>query len=225
MRGKHVTKPIERVLEEARELAGDGVRELILVAQDMTYYGVDLYGRPRLAELLRELDQIEELDWIRILYNYPSYFTDELYEVLASARRIIPYLDMPLQHINDRLLKMMNRRHTLAETEAIIDRLRITIPGLVLRTTLIVGFPGETEAEFAELLDFVGQTRFERLGVFAYSFEPDTPAAKLPDHLPEDLKQARRERVMAVQQLIAESFNRTLVDRTLDVLIDARAGA
>lgn len=223
MRGKHVTKPIERVLEEARELAGDGVRELILVAQDMTYYGVDLYGRPRLAELLRELDQIEELDWIRILYNYPSYFTDELYEVLASARRIIPYLDMPLQHINDRLLKMMNRRHTRAETEAIIDRLRITIPGLVLRTTLIVGFPGETEAEFAELLDFVGQTRFERLGVFAYSFEPDTPAAKLPDHLPEDLKQDRRDRVMAVQQLIAESFNRTLVDRTLDVLIDARA--
>ena len=223
MRGKHVTKPIERVVEEARELAGDGVRELILVAQDMTYYGVDLYGRPRLAELLRELDQIEELDWIRILYNYPSYFTDELYEVLASARRIIPYLDMPLQHINDRLLKMMNRRHTRAETEAIIDRLRITIPGLVLRTTLIVGFPGETEAEFAELLDFVGQTRFERLGVFGYSFEPDTPAAKLPDHLPEDLKQDRRERLMAVQQPIAESFNRTLVDRTLDVLIDARA--
>ena len=131
----------------------------------MTYYGVDLYGRPRLAELLRELDQIEELDWIRILYNYPSYFTDELYEVLASARRIIPYLDMPLQHINDRLLKMMNRRHTRAETEAIIDRLRITIPGLVLRTTLIVGFPGETEAEFAELLDFVGQTRLSAGGL------------------------------------------------------------
>ena len=130
---------------------------------------------------------------------------------------------MPLQHINDRLLKMMNRRHTRAETEAIIDRLRATMPGLVLRTTLIVGFPGETEAEFAELLDFVAQTRFERLGVFAYSFEPDTPAAKLPDHLPEDVKQERRERVMAVQQPIAESFNRTLVDRTLDVLIDARA--
>ena len=155
MRGKHVTKPIERVVEEARELAGDGVRELILVAQDMTYYGVDLYGRPRLADLLRELDQIEELDWIRILYNYPSFFTDELYEVLGGSRRIIPYLDMPLQHINDRLLKVMNRRHTRAETEAIIARLRATIPGLVLRTTFIVGFPGETEAEFAELLDFV----------------------------------------------------------------------
>src|SRR3954463_2068932 len=117
MRGKHVTKPIERVVDEARELAGDGVRELILVAQDMTYYGVDLYGRPRLAELLRELDRIEELDWIRVLYNYPNYFTDELYEALGSAKKVVPYLDMPLQHINDRMLKAMNRRHTRAETE------------------------------------------------------------------------------------------------------------
>jgi ribosomal protein S12 methylthiotransferase len=223
MRGKHVTKPIERVVEEARELANDGVRELILVAQDMTYYGLDLYGRPRLAELLRELDQIEELDWIRILYNYPSYFTDELYDVLGHSRRIIPYLDMPLQHINDRLLKVMNRRHTRAETEAIIAQLRATIPGLVLRTTLIVGFPGETEAEFEELVEFVAETKFERLGAFAYSFEPDTPAARLPDQLPEEIKQARRERVMAVQQPIAESFNRTLVGRTLDVLVDAPA--
>jgi ribosomal protein S12 methylthiotransferase len=223
MRGKHVTKPIERVVEEARELASDGVRELNLVAQDMTYYGVDLYGRPRLAELLRELDQIEELDWIRVLYNYPHYFTDELYEVLGTARRIIPYLDMPIQHINDRLLKMMNRRHTRAETEAIIGRLRRSIPGLVLRTTLIVGFPGETEAEFAELLEFIGQTRLERLGVFAYSLEPDTPAAKLSDHLPEEVKEDRRQRVMAAQQPIAEAFNQTLVGRTLDVLLDADA--
>jgi ribosomal protein S12 methylthiotransferase len=223
MRGKHVTKPIERVIEEARELAGDGVRELILVAQDMTYYGVDLYGRPRLADLLRELDQIEELDWIRILYNYPNHITEELYEVLGSARRIIPYLDMPLQHINDRMLRMMNRRHTRAETEAIVARLRATMPGLVLRTTMIVGFPGETDAEFEELLEYVQATRFERLGVFVYSLEPDTPAARLPGHLPEDVKGARRERVMAVQQPIAEAFNRTLVGRTLDVLIDAPA--
>jgi ribosomal protein S12 methylthiotransferase len=223
MRGKHVTKPIELVVAEARELAADGVRELILVAQDMTYYGVDLYGRPRLSELLRELDQLDQLDWIRILYNYPSYFTDELYEVLAGARRIIPYLDMPLQHINDRLLKVMNRRHTRAETEAIIARLRSTIPGLVLRTTFIVGFPGETEAEFQELLDFVGETRFERLGVFSYSFEPDTPAARLADQLPDTLKEERRGRVMAAQQPIAEEFNRSLVGRTLDVLIDGPA--
>src|SRR5436190_2009529 len=166
MRGKHVTKPIERVLDEARELAEDGVRELNLVAQDMTYYGVDLYGRPRLAELLRALDEVEGIDWIRILYNYPNYFTDELYGVLGSASKIIPYLDMPIQHINDRMLKVMNRRHTRAETEAIVGRLRETVPGLVLRTTFIVGFPGETEAEFEELLDYVKATRFERLGVF-----------------------------------------------------------
>jgi ribosomal protein S12 methylthiotransferase len=222
MRGKHVTKPIERVVEEARELARDGVRELILVAQDMTYYGVDLYGRPRLAELLRELDQIEELDWIRILYNYPNYFTEELYEVLGSSKRIVPYLDMPLQHINDRMLKVMNRRHTRAETVAIIDRLRATIPGLVLRTTFIVGFPGETEAEFEEMAEFVAATRFERLGVFTYSLEPDTPAAKLPDQLSDEVKEARRARIMEIQQPIAEEFNRGLVGRTLDVLIDGR---
>jgi ribosomal protein S12 methylthiotransferase len=221
MRGKHITKPIEMVIAEAQELAADGVRELVLVAQDMTYYGLDLYGRPRLAELLRELDEIEGLDWIRILYCYPQFFTDELYEVLGHARKIIPYLDMPLQHINDRLLKAMNRRHTRQETEAIIARLRATIPGLVLRTTFIVGFPGETEAEFVELVDFVGATRFERLGVFTYSHEPDTPAAKLPDRVPAEVALERRDRLMAVQQPIAFAFNRQLVGRTMDVLIDA----
>ncbi len=223
MRGKHVTKPIELVVAEAEELAGDGVRELILVAQDMTYYGLDLYGRPRLAELLRELVQVEGIDWIRVLYCYPQFFTEELYEVLGQTGKIIPYLDMPLQHINDRLLKLMNRRHTREESEAIIARLRATIPGLVLRTTLIVGFPGETEAEFAELLEFVSATRFERLGAFPYSFEPDTPAARLPDHLPEAIKLERRDRLMAVQQPIAFAFNRTLVGQTRDVLIDAPA--
>src|SRR3954468_3185089 len=168
MRGPHVTKPIEKVVAEERELAADGVRELNLVARDMTYYGVDLYGRPRLAELLRELDAVEGIDWVRVLYNYPNYFTDELYEVLGSAKKVTPYLDMPLQHINDRMLKVMNRRHTRSETESIITRLRQSIPGLVLRTTFIVGFPGETEAEFEELLAFVQDTRFERLGVFPY---------------------------------------------------------
>ncbi len=220
MRGKHVTKPIEEVVREARQLAEDGVRELNLVAQDMTYYGLDLYGEPRLAALLRELDQIEELDWIRVLYNYPNYFTDELYQTLANSSRILPYLDMPLQHINDRLLKVMNRRHTRAETEAIINRLRSTIPNLVLRTTFIVGFPGETEAEFEELLSFVEETRFERLGAFTYSFEPDTPSARLPDHLPEEVKNERRDRIMAAQQPIAFAFNQQLVGRRLDVLID-----
>ena len=223
MRGKHVTKPIEMVVAEARELAGDGVRELILVAQDMTYYGLDLYGRPRLTDLLRELEEVEGIDWIRILYCYPQFFTDELYDVLGRSQKIIPYLDMPLQHINDRLLKLMNRRHTRQESEAIIARLRATIPGLVLRTTFIVGFPGETESEFDELIDFVAATKFERLGVFPYSFESDTPAAKLAGHLPAAVALERRDRVMAAQQPIAFAFNQSLVGKTLDVLIDAPA--
>ena len=223
MRGKHVTKPIEKVVEEARELAADGVRELNLVAQDMTYYGIDLYGRPRLAELLRELEQVEGIDWIRVLYNYPNYFSDELYESLSSCSKVLPYLDMPLQHINDRMLKVMNRRHTRAETLSIIERLRATIPGLVLRTTFIVGFPGETEAEFEELLDYVKEAKFERLGVFPYSLEPDTPAARLPGHLSEEVKNERRDRVRQAQQPIAFAFNESLVGGALDILIDGLA--
>lgn len=225
MRGKHVTKPIEEVIREARELAADGVRELNLVAQDMTYYGLDLYGRPRLADLIRELDQVEGIDWIRILYNYPQFVSDELLEVLAGASKVIPYLDMPLQHINDSMLKRMNRRHTRAETEAIIGRLRAAIPGLVLRTTFIVGFPGETEAEFEELLDYVQATRFERLGAFPYSFEPDTPAARLPGHLPDEVRLERRDRLMAAQQPIAFAFNEARVGQLMDVLIDGPAPA
>ena len=221
MRGKHVTKPIEAVVKEARELAADGVRELNLVAQDMTYYGMDLYGRPRLAELLMALDEVEGIDWVRVLYNYPMYFTDELFDVLANSPKVVPYLDMPLQHINDAMLKRMNRKHTRAQTEAIIRRLRDTIPGLVLRTTFIVGFPGETEAEFSELLDFVNEAKFERLGVFPYSFEGDTPAAKLPNHLADEVKIERRDRVMAAQQPIAFGYNESLVGRETDVLIDA----
>jgi ribosomal protein S12 methylthiotransferase len=224
MRGKHLSKPIEQVVSEAQELAADGTRELVLVAQDMTYYGLDLYGQPRLADLLRQLGQVEGIDWIRILYMYPQYFTDELFEVLSSTPRVIPYLDMPIQHINDRMLKLMNRRHSRAQTEEIIARLRSTIPGLVLRTTLIVGFPGETDQEFEELLEFVTSTRFERLGVFAYSYEPDTPSARLPDQIPEPVKEERRARILEAQQPIAFAFQRSLIGRTLDVLIDADSG-
>src|SRR6266481_4684668 len=155
MRGKHVTKPMEEVVREAQELAADGVRELIIVAQDTTYYGLDLYGRVRLAELLRELENVNSLEWIRILYAYPIHFTDELIETLAGAKKIVPYLDLPLQHINDRVLRRMQRKVNRAGIEELLGKLRAAIPGLVLRTTFIVGFPGETEAEFAELLDFV----------------------------------------------------------------------
>src|SRR6516162_7973816 len=181
MRGKHVTKPIEEVLREARELADDGVRELIVVAQDTTYYGLDLYGHVRLAELLRQLNDIDGLEWIRVLYAYPIHFTDELIETLAETPKILPYLDMPLQHINDRMLKRMQRRVDRAGTEELVGRLRSAIPGLNLRTTFIVGFSGETDAEFAELNEYVRQAKFERCGVFPYSLEPGTPAERLPE--------------------------------------------
>jgi ribosomal protein S12 methylthiotransferase len=220
MRGKHATKPIEEVVAEARELAADGVRELNIVAQDSTYYGMDLYGRPRLPELLRELEQVEGLDWIRVMYLYPMYFTDELIDVIARSQKIVPYLDMPLQHINDTMLRRMQRRVTRQQTESLVGRLRQAIPNLVLRTTFITGFPGETEEQFQELLEFVLAARFERLGVFTYSFEADTPSARLPDHLPEEVKAERRERLMAAQQEVAFEWNQRQVGRTLEVLID-----
>jgi ribosomal protein S12 methylthiotransferase len=221
MRGKHYSKPMDEVVAEARELAADGVRELVIVAQDTTYYGMDLYGRPRLAELLRELEQVDGLDWIRLMYFYPMYITDELIDTIAASSRIVPYLDMPLQHINDRMLRRMQRRVNRQETEQLLTKLRTAIPNLVMRTTFITGFPGETEAEFDELVDFVRQQRFERLGVFTYSFEPDTPAARLPDHLPEEVKQERRDRLMAAQQEMAFDWNDAQVGRQLDVLMDA----
>jgi ribosomal protein S12 methylthiotransferase len=220
MRGKHVTKPIEEVLREARELAADGVRELIVVAQDTTYYGLDLYGRVRLAELLRELNDVEGLEWIRVLYAYPIHFTDELIETLADTPKVLPYLDMPLQHINDRMLKRMQRRVNRAQTEDLLSRLREAIPGLALRTTFIVGFPGETEAEFDELCDFVQATRFERVGVFPYSLEPGTPAERLPDHLPEEVKHQRRDRLMTIQQELAFAWTQKRVGTEIEVIVD-----
>jgi ribosomal protein S12 methylthiotransferase len=220
MRGKHATKTIEEVLDEARELVADGARELNIVAQDTTYYGMDLYGRPRLAELLAELDRIEGLDWIRVMYLYPMYFTDELIEVLVGAKHIVPYADMPLQHINDTMLRRMQRRVDRRQTEELLARLRQAIPGLVMRTTFIAGFPGETDEQFAELVDFVREQHFERLGVFTYSFEPDTPAARLPGHVEQQVKEQRRDELMRVQQEIAMAFNASRVGQRYDVLID-----
>jgi ribosomal protein S12 methylthiotransferase len=220
MRGKHVTKPIEEVIREAKELAADGVRELILVAQDTTYYGLDLYGRVRLAELLRELDALDGLEWIRLLYAYPMYVTDELIETVAGSKKILPYLDMPLQHINDRCLKRMQRRVNRAATEELVGKLRRGIPGLAMRTTFIVGFPGETDEEFEELVEFVRESRFERVGVFPYSYEPDTPATRLDGHLPEEVKQERRDRLMEAQQEVAFRWSGEQIGRELDVIID-----
>jgi ribosomal protein S12 methylthiotransferase len=220
MRGKHVTKPIEEVVREARELAADGVRELIVVAQDTTYYGLDLYGKVRLAELLRELDRIDGLEWVRILYAYPIHFTDELIDTMATAKKIIPYLDMPLQHINDQMLRRMLRRVDRAATEDLLGRLRKALPNLTMRTTFIVGFPGETDTEFEELREFVQASKFERVGVFPYSLEPGTPAARLPDQIPEEVKAARRGRLMEIQQGIAFAHAREQVGKELEVIVD-----
>ena len=220
MRGKHVTKPIEQVVAEARELAADGVRELILVAQDTTYYGMDLYGEVRLVDLLRELEQVDGIDWLRLMYLYPVNFTDALIDTIAGSGRIIPYLDMPLQHINSQLLKRMQRRVNREKTIELVEKLRSRIPNLVLRTTFIVGFPGETDAQFAELEQFAADMRFERMGVFTYSPEPGTPAMKLEGHLPEHVKEARRDALMARQQQIAFDFADSLAGYELDCLID-----
>lgn len=220
MRGKHVTKPIEEVIREARELAADGVRELIVVAQDTTYYGTDLYGRVRLAELVRELNRVEGLEWIRLLYAYPSNFSAELIDTLAGSEKVLPYLDIPLQHISDRVLRRMQRRVDRTATEDLIARLRDALPDLVLRTTFIVGFPGETDAEFEELVAFVRATRFERAGVFPYSYEPGTPATRLGAHLPDEVKEERRRRLMEVQQEVAFAWGRGQVGRELAVIVD-----
>ncbi len=220
MRGKHATKPIEEVIAEARELADDGVKELVIVAQDTTYYGKDLYGEPRLVELLRELDTVDGIEWIRLMYLYPMYFTDELIDTIADSRNILPYLDMPLQHINDRMLRRMQRRVNRAETDVLVGKLRERVPGLVMRSTMITGFPGETDEEFAELLDYVDEQRFERLGVFTYSLEPDTPAARLPNHIDEAAKERRRDELMALQQQVAFEFADRQIGTQQDVIID-----
>ncbi|MEM8944923.1 MAG: 30S ribosomal protein S12 methylthiotransferase RimO [Planctomycetota bacterium] len=222
MRGKHATKPIEEVIAEAKELAADGVRELVIVAQDTTYYGLDLYGETRLNELLQELDQVEGLDWIRLMYFYPMYIDDALIDTLASSKRIIPYLDMPLQHANDTMLKRMQRRVNKTDTVALLEKLRQRIPNLVMRTTFITGFPGETDEQFDELVEFVREHKFERAGVFTYSLEPDTPAAKLPGHVSEEVKEERRGRLMAEQQAVAFAWNDAQIGKQVDIVIDAQ---
>ena len=225
IRGGHVSVPMEELEEEARKLAAQGVRELMVIAQDTTYYGIDLYGRRMLAELLRRLCRIDGIAWIRLHYAYPTGFPDEVIEVMAAEPKICKYLDIPFQHISDAQLSAMHRRHTKAEAMELIRRLRTAIPDLALRTTLLVGYPGETEADFAELTEFVREVRFERLGVFAYSEEEGTYSAeKLRDDVPEAVKQERVERIMALQNEISLDNNRRRVGRTERVMIDSRQG-
>ncbi|MCS7239039.1 MAG: 30S ribosomal protein S12 methylthiotransferase RimO [Thermoguttaceae bacterium] len=222
IRGHYRSRPLDSLVAEAQALAASGVRELILVAQDTTYYGVDIIGRPLLAELLKRLDRIEGLLWIRLLYLYPTHVTEELVHTVANCKRVIPYLDLPLQHINDKILRRMNRQVSREEIERLLAHLRESLPGLVLRTTFLTGFPGETEAEFAELCEFVRQQRFEHLGVFAYSPEPNTPALKLEDQVPEAERKRRAERLMAIQQEIAFAWLESQIGSTVEVLIDLR---
>ena len=225
IRGRHHSVPMEQLEEEARKLAGKGVKELIVIAQDTTYYGIDLYGKRMLAELLRRLCRIEGIEWIRLHYAYPAEFPDEVIEVMASEPKICKYLDIPFQHISDNQLSAMLRRHTKAEAMTLIKKLRTAIPDLALRTTLLVGYPGETEADFEELCDFVREVRFERLGVFAYSEEEGTySATRLEDNVPEEVKQERVERIMQLQRRIAAELNAERVGRTERVVVDQRQG-
>tara|TARA_B100000686_G_scaffold321539_1_gene374308 strand:+ start:2758 stop:4128 length:1371 start_codon:yes stop_codon:yes gene_type:complete len=220
MRGKHATKPIEDVLTEARQLAADGVKELIIVAQDTTYYGMDLYGEPRLKELLHQLETVEGIEWIRLMYFYPMYISDELIATISGSSKIVPYIDMPLQHINDNMLRRMSRRVNKADTISTINRLRDGIDSLTLRTTLITGFPGETEEEFNELLDFVQDTQFDRLGAFTYSYEEMTPSAKMDEHIAEEVKISRMDAIMSAQRSIMQQLNQDKVGTKQRVIID-----
>jgi ribosomal protein S12 methylthiotransferase len=222
MRGKHVTKPIDEVVAEARQLVASGVRELIIVAQDTTYYGIDLYGEPRLVELLAALEEVDGLDWIRLMYFYPMHIDRRLAQSIGQSNKVLPYIDMPLQHINDTMLRRMSRRVDRRGTEETIALLREHIPQLVLRTTFIAGFPGETDEQFDELTQFVRETKFERMGVFTYSLEKDTPAARLPDHCDQATMERRQTALMQVQQEIAFAWNRRQIGRTIDVILDQR---
>ena len=221
IRGPYRSKPIEQVLAEAERLIETGVKELVIVAQDTSYYGFDLYGKPRLAELLARLDSLPGLAWIRLMYLYPTHITEELIGAIASLPRVLPYLDLPLQHIDDTVLRRMRRAVTRAQIEKLLDRLRQAIDGLVLRTTFIVGFPGETKQQFNALLRFTQQQRFERLGVFCYSDEPGTPAATLDGKVPQQTINRRRQRLMAAQQQVAFAFSQSQVGKQLEVIIDA----
>lgn len=221
IRGPYRSKPMEQVLKEAKALADNGVKELIVVAQDTTRYGEDLPGgKLLLADLLKELNKIESLKWIRVMYCYPNNFTDELIETFASLDKVCKYVDLPLQHASNRLLTSMNRYDTREEVETLLAKLRKRIPGIVIRTTFIVGFPGETDADFEELKEFVEQQRFENAGVFAYSQEEGTVAGAMPNQIPDEIKQERYHELMALQAQISEEIHKDTEGQTLEVLVE-----
>lgn len=225
IRGSHRSVPMEKVLEEAEGLAAVGVKEIIVIAQDTTYYGKDLYGERKLAELLRRLCAIEGVEWVRLHYAYPTDFPQDVIEVLRDEPKMCKYLDIPLQHIADNQLKAMHRRITKAQTEELVARLRREIPDIALRTTMLVGFPGETDEDFEELCDFVQRVRFDRLGAFAYSEEEGTPSAlHLTDDVPYEVKEARVERLMGIQKRISLALNSERVGKDMRVIVDRVEG-
>ncbi len=221
IRGGLRSRTLENILAEAETLVKNGVKELVLVAQDTTVYGRDLYGESRLPQLLRQLCQIDGLQWIRLLYCYPEHITEELLDVMAQEDKVLPYMDLPIQHASGRVLRAMNRPGDRESLTALIRRLRQRVPGITLRTTVMTGFPGETEADFEELCEFIKEARFERLGCFAYSPEEDTPAAALPDQVPEEIKHRRRDIVMEEQSRIADAYNEAQIGKTLTVLVES----
>ena len=223
IRGRHKSVPMEALVAEAEALVAKGVREIMVIAQDTTYYGVDIYGERKLAELLERLCSIEKLEWIRLHYAYPTDFPDEVIEVMSRQKKICRYLDIPFQHISDNQLTAMKRRHTKAEAVELIAKLRRAIPDIALRTTLLVGYPGETEADFAELMEFVRDTKFDRLGVFAYSEEEGTySATRLKDDVPEEVKQERVDRIMRLQERVSLENNARRISQTMRVIIDRK---
>lgn len=224
MRGKHISQPIDRLVDQARHFARRGVRELVLIAQELTYYGLDIYKKRALPELLEALSQVDGIEWIRLHYAYPSKFPLEILDVMAREEKICNYLDIPLQHAADSVLKRMKRQITRNETEQLLDKVRKRVPGIAIRTTMLVGFPGETEEDFNELIDFVREQRFDRLGVFAYSHEEDTAAYELKDDIPESVKTDRMNRLMEVQRGISLEKNRQKVGQQIKVLIDRKEG-
>ncbi len=222
MRGRHRSRPMESILDEAQRLAQMGVKELVVISQDTTYYGKDLYGKIRFAELLRELAKVDGIRWIRIHYSYPSRINDALIDVLASEPKVLPYLDMPLQHGSNKMLRLMNRPANVEGYKKLVKKLRERVPDICLRSTFIAGHPGETEEDFQMLLDFLRECEFDHVGVFAYSVEEDTPSGKM-EQLPEEMRQQRRDIAMHVQQEIALKRNRMQVGKTLEVLVEGRA--
>ncbi len=224
MRGKHVSRPMEDLVREAKNLVKNGTKELILIAQDLTYYGLDLYNKRNLADLLRNLSDVDGVEWIRLQYAYPSGFPMEILDVMKERSNICNYLDMPLQHISDNMLKSMRRGITKSKTVDLVNSIRDRLPEIALRTTLICGYPGETEADFQEMKDWVEETRFDRLGCFTYSHEEKTHAHSLNDDVPEEVKQERVDTIMEIQQGISYEINQSRIGQTYKVLIDKKEG-